>query len=429
LDNLTHTLIGVLAGESCARGLGSLPSGLAASTRRNTLVWLVGIGSNLPDADFLYSVVSGNPLDYLLQHRGYTHTVLGALALGALLLAATEVVLRARGLALRAADRALFGAAVLGALLLHLAMDYSNSYGVHPFWPVDERWRYGDSVFIVEPLLWAAAAPLVFLLRTRTARFAVALALLAAVMVSLGSGLVPRPLPYVLIALIAGMLLAARILSPGAALATGLTLWLAVTGLFVVAGHVASVRAAAIAREHFPQARLIDVVLTPGPVDPVCWEALFLEREPTRYVARRAMLSLAPGWLPAAACPARMLASASSAPLTAVPAPAERAVAWYGEFALPPGALAALAENNCRAAAFLRFARAPYLARVHGVQVIGDLRFDRGQGPSFAQLALDAERGCPRHVPPWEPPREDLLHGADATIAAQRSAATLGDAR
>ena len=44
--------------------------------------------------------------------------------------------------------------------LLHIGMDFMNNYGVHPFWPVDSRWWYGDSVFIIEPLLWAACAPL-----------------------------------------------------------------------------------------------------------------------------------------------------------------------------------------------------------------------------------------------------------------------------
>ena len=32
--------------------------------------------------------------------------------------------------------------------LLHLGMDFLNSYGVHPFWPIQNRWVYGDSVFI-----------------------------------------------------------------------------------------------------------------------------------------------------------------------------------------------------------------------------------------------------------------------------------------
>ncbi len=61
--------------------------------------------------------------------------------------------------------------------LLHIAMDFTNNYGVHPFWPVDNRWFYGDSVFIIEPLFWAACAPLAFIFKTHVARFAVLLLL------------------------------------------------------------------------------------------------------------------------------------------------------------------------------------------------------------------------------------------------------------
>ena len=35
---------------------------------------------------------------------------------------------------------------------LHLAMDFANNYGVHPFWPLSGRWFYGDTIFIIEPL-------------------------------------------------------------------------------------------------------------------------------------------------------------------------------------------------------------------------------------------------------------------------------------
>ena len=40
------------------------------------------------------------------------------------------------------------------SLLGHLVLDSWNSYGVHPFYPFDMRWYYGDAMFIVEPWLW-----------------------------------------------------------------------------------------------------------------------------------------------------------------------------------------------------------------------------------------------------------------------------------
>ncbi len=56
--------------------------------------------------------------------------------------------------------------AVVG-VLLHLGMEALNSYGVHPYWPLEQRLgRTGDSVFIIEPLYWLATAPLFFLMRS-----------------------------------------------------------------------------------------------------------------------------------------------------------------------------------------------------------------------------------------------------------------------
>jgi inner membrane protein len=41
--------------------------------------------------------------------------------------------------------------------LLHMSMDFLNSYGIHPAVPVRiMRWFYGDMIFIVEPVFWVA---------------------------------------------------------------------------------------------------------------------------------------------------------------------------------------------------------------------------------------------------------------------------------
>ena len=37
--------------------------------------------------------------------------------------------------------------------LSHILLDFTNSYGVRPFWPFSERWNSWDIVFIVEPVL------------------------------------------------------------------------------------------------------------------------------------------------------------------------------------------------------------------------------------------------------------------------------------
>ena len=51
-------------------------------------------------------------------------------------------------------------------MVLHISMDGLNVYGVHPFWPFDARWYYGDLIFIVEPVFWIAfGIPLALMVR------------------------------------------------------------------------------------------------------------------------------------------------------------------------------------------------------------------------------------------------------------------------
>jgi hypothetical protein len=64
--------------------------------------------------------------------------------------------------------------------LSHLVLDWTNSYGIHPFWPFDDRWKYGDSVFIVEPWFWVVSVPaLVAASTNRVARALLSLVVLA----------------------------------------------------------------------------------------------------------------------------------------------------------------------------------------------------------------------------------------------------------
>ena len=48
----------------------------------------------------------------------------------------------------------LYATACLSALS-HLFLDWTNNYGLRPFYPFNSRWYAGSFVFIAEPLLWA----------------------------------------------------------------------------------------------------------------------------------------------------------------------------------------------------------------------------------------------------------------------------------
>lgn len=408
MDNVTHTIIGTLVGEVATRVAPSRQSTLPATTRRNLCVTLAAIGSNLPDADLLYSFFGGR-INYLLHHRGHTHTILVAFLLALATLAITRWWLRRRGLQASPQDCALLTAVLLFTPLLHIAMDFTNNYGVHPFWPVDNRWFYGDSVFIVEPLFWAACAPLAFIFKTHIARFAVLLLMVAAIALCFFSGMVPRPLAVAYALLVAAMLLIGQRASPNVALAAGVVVWLGATAMFAITAQVARARVDAIAAQQFPGSTLLDRIVTPMPVNPACWEVMTLQKESDNAVLRRAMLTLNPAWLTADECLSRSLAIEITAPLVPVPNESTEQVKWYGQIATPIPRLVELARTHCEVAAAFRFIRMPWLANVKDGLVLGDLRYDREPELGFAEFEITDRPSCPRFVPNWIEPRRDLF--------------------
>jgi inner membrane protein len=408
LDNLTHTLVGILVGESAARAVPAR-GGLAADTRRNAFVALMALGSNIPDLDFLHSYITGNKLEYLLHHRGHTHTVLGALIIAALLYVAWELWCRWRRLTPTGVDRVQTAGIAIVATLLHIGLDSTNSYGVHPFWPFDNRWYYGDAVFIVEPSFWAVCTPLVFILRSPFARGFAALACTLGIVLSFTTGMVPMGFALALVIVTITMVAVGRWTRPQVALTTALLGWFAITASFAQASAIADRRIAAIVNQEFPRERLHDTVLTPLPVNPVCWQVLLVQSNSEVVYVRRATLSLAPNLIAAADCPSRADLTKTTAQYAEMTAVSTSALQWHGEVATPLADLRTLVAQDCRAAGFMRFARAPWIVRNESQFVIGDARYDQETELGFAELDLDRQERCMNRVPPWTPPRTELL--------------------
>jgi inner membrane protein len=420
LDNLTHTLVGILVGESAARAAPARNAGLAPDVRRNAFVALMALGSNIPDLDFIPSSITGNKLEYLLHHRGHTHTILGALIVATLLYLAWELWCRWRKLAPSRVDRLQMAGIAALSTLLHIGLDSTNNYGVHPFWPIDNRWYYGDAVFIVEPSFWAMCAPLVFILR-RFAKAFVALALAIGIGLSFVTGMVPTGMAIALTVVTLAMLAVGRWARPQSALAISLIGWLAINAAFAQASATADRRVAAIAEQAFPHDRLLDIVLTPMPVNPACWQVLLVQSDPGVLYVRRATLSLAPSLIAAANCPSRADLAQTTAKFADIPLMSTATVQWHGEVATSLAELRALAEQDCHAAGFVRFARAPWLATDASKRIIGDARYDHEAELGFAELDLNEQAPCMKRVPPWTPPRSDLLDSAPPKTKAPES--------
>ncbi len=403
MDNLTHTLIGLAAGEVVARG--------TRTPRRTPLLLMGMVGGNLPDADLLWSFppLAPDRLAYIVEHRGYTHTLLGCLLLALVLFLGAAALLRARGQGLKRGEVGLFAGMALLAVMLHLGMDALNEYGVHPFWPWDNRWYYGDSVFIVEPLFWLAMAPLLFQLRTRAARVALGLVLAVGCVAVLAfhrfaAAWWSLPVAAALVAL------AGRRLSPRAAALSAAGLACMVGAAFALAHSAAATRLRDIAARQFPAATTLDMVLSPAPAHPFCWDLILLQREGEAYHARVGQLSL---WRPAAGGAAsapcsRMLEQHGTARLRPLEVPPEAGLFWRGEYSGEVASLAELARRDCDTRRLASFLRAPFAAQLPDKFILGDLRYDRESGPGFAELEVGAASPGRCRAPPWIPPRRDL---------------------
>jgi inner membrane protein len=115
------------------------------------------LASETPDLDIV--TLFGGSVSYLQHHRGITHSLLGAPFVAAGTLAIVYGIYRlllARGRGPRIAPNwwLLFFYALLAALI-HILLDFTNSYGVRPFAPFNRRWYSWDIAFVVDPIILA----------------------------------------------------------------------------------------------------------------------------------------------------------------------------------------------------------------------------------------------------------------------------------
>jgi inner membrane protein len=407
VDNITHSLVGVALADVMA-------GGRRAKSQRPLLVGAGIVAANLPDIDLVYSAITPAPLGYLLHHRGHTHTIVGLCVLAAAMAFIYALIPPVR--AMRAGDRLRFHLLIVVALASHLAMDALNSYGVHPFYPFDNRWRYGDAVFIFEPALWVVLGVAVaWNARSRTSQLAAALPLVILLAAIASMDVMPAESAAVLA--VAGSAFAwfARKISLRARAAVAL----AATALIVVAllaisrgAHSASVDALKPA----VHGRLVDVVLTPNPASPLCWSVIAIETRESagEYVLWRGTLSLAPSIKDPTSCAIHRFARAGR-----IRTLAQGAFELRDEIHQSLGRLRGMAEHDCWTAAWLRFGRAPVIER----DTIFDLRFVERQTQDFTHMSLARRSGdprCPTWVPPWTAPRMDLLSGSTSIVFRNR---------
>ena len=150
MDNLTHSMAGWVLGQA----------GLKRTTRKGLAALI--LGANMPDIDVFF----GNaPWDPLAIHRGFTHGLLGGVAVMPPVLAGLLWLLDrwqlsrdkqfASGLPMRFGW--LVALSYLGALT-HPLLDMLTTYSVQLFSPFSKRWYHSDGLFIIDIWLWLLLA-------------------------------------------------------------------------------------------------------------------------------------------------------------------------------------------------------------------------------------------------------------------------------
>jgi inner membrane protein len=113
------------------------------------------LAAEAPDIDILGNFK--DPVFGFAHHRGFTHSFLGLLLVQALVVGLMYGIWRLRGRKVKDPNLPprwglLFLLAYIAGLT-HILLDFTNNYGVRPFWPFSEKWYSWDIVFILEPLL------------------------------------------------------------------------------------------------------------------------------------------------------------------------------------------------------------------------------------------------------------------------------------
>ena len=144
MEPITHFLTGAVLGRS---GF-NRKTALATAT--------MTLAAEAPDLDVFWRFKG--PVYYFAHHRGFTHSFVGLLLMSVLTVAVVYLAWILRGRRTNIPDlRPRWGQLFLLAYLAglsHIVLDFTNNYGVRPFWPFWGKSYSWDIVFIVEPTLY-----------------------------------------------------------------------------------------------------------------------------------------------------------------------------------------------------------------------------------------------------------------------------------
>ena len=168
MEPITHFLTGACIGRA----------GFNRKTAYATVTAV--LAAEAADLDVLWGIAG--PVEELKHHRGITHTLIGAPVVAGVVVAAVwgfhrwRQARRQRRLSASSPTDVLLQkvkappvhwgwlyVTALAAALSHLVLDWTNNYGLRPFYPFNPRWYAANLAFIAEPVLWALLGVALFM--------------------------------------------------------------------------------------------------------------------------------------------------------------------------------------------------------------------------------------------------------------------------
>jgi len=407
VDNITHSLFGAAVSESVWTLVPQPKKKEWHPMTRRVLLLTSVLANNFPDLDILYSRwMHANPqLGNLLHHRGHTHTVLIALLQSLLLLGLTKLTQKIKGNCLKTEWGYVSLLAFLGPLT-HILLDSLNNYGVHPFWPLDNGWKYGDLIFVLEPWAWVSFSLFLFF-SSSNKKMKILWAFFPIFGLSLTWFLGVVPLTLCIVLTVWALFLIAIMINATPKSRVGWN-WV-LLGLVLVVFRWAYLETRFQVnielRNSSSEYKVEDISLSPLPVNPFCWAIVTSESNSEFFRLRRGIIAPFPRILPIKKCTQLKFFSSQ---IRIADSGANQL--WESEHRVAIDDFQRLREKYCDVRDFLKFARAPFFWREGEDLYFSDLRFERNGGKSFAKIKISSRTSpCAESKAPWEEPMHHLF--------------------
>lgn len=416
MDNVTHSLVGAAIAQGAIQWrLRGTTSGQNVQDEVKTAsiaalpMYVASImANNFPDLDLLVTTVMDARLAYILHHRGHTHTLMFAPLQLLMILGIFGVYARWKKPDWTREDWKWFVGLGFFGCFVHIGMDSWNVYGVHPFWPLDNHWYYGDFVFILEPLIWMTVIP--WLLTHTVQRWTRNLLIFfySFGFVALSVAYFQTwwyPLLILTVGLSYGYVVRYK-LSPKPQAFVSFTALIAMLSVLLTSSLWARAELTQSIVKQSPNEKVRDIALMSYPSNPFCYQfaSMSFKDNNKTYILRRGTYSFLPK---AFRCP--QLLQGMTAPMK----PSKQTLKTQTggiqgkvlEFRRPIRELQHWVKANCKVKAAMQFIRAPYWKEGKKHIQIGDLRFDRRKGEDLAEFRLHKiAKACPTLLPPWVAP-------------------------